>query len=68
VERQALGLIECGSLIAMIEAAHAAAKSANVTLVGYGRLGSAPLKPVSRFLLRLVHLPQRPALAQGLQN
>ena len=35
MEREALGLIECRGLVAMIEAADAAVKSANVVLVGW---------------------------------
>ena len=34
MEREALGMIECRGLVAMIEAADAAVKSANVKLVG----------------------------------
>ena len=35
---EALGMVECMGLVAMIEAADAMVKSANVTLVGYERL------------------------------
>ena len=40
MEREALGLIECRGLVAMIEAADAAVKSANVKLVGWEKIGS----------------------------
>ena len=38
MEREALGLIECRGLVAMIEAADAAVKSANVKLVGWEKI------------------------------
>ena len=38
MEREALGMIECRGLVAMIEAADAAVKSANVTLVGWEKI------------------------------
>src|SRR2546428_12880611 len=38
MEREALGLIECRGLVAMIEAADAAVKSANVVLVGWEKI------------------------------
>ena len=37
---EALGLIETRGLVAMIEAADAAVKAANVTLVGWEKIGS----------------------------
>src|SRR5438552_19197711 len=40
MEREALGLIECRGLVAMIEAADAAVKSANVVLVGWEKIRS----------------------------
>jgi microcompartment protein CcmL/EutN len=38
MEREALGMIECRGLVAMIEAADAAVKAANVTLVGWEKI------------------------------
>jgi ethanolamine utilization protein EutM len=38
---QALGMVECFGLVAMIEAADAMVKAANVTLVGYERIDAA---------------------------
>jgi hypothetical protein len=38
MEREALGLIECRGLVAMIEAADAAVKSANVVPVGWEKI------------------------------
>ena len=38
MERDALGMIECRGLVAMIEAADAAVKSANVVLVGWEKI------------------------------
>lgn len=38
--QEALGLIETRGLVAAIEAADAMSKSANVTLVGYEKIGS----------------------------
>ncbi len=38
MEREALGMIECRGLVAMIEAADAAVKSANVKLVGWEKI------------------------------
>src|SRR2546428_10322670 len=40
MEREALGLIECRGLVAMIEAADAAVKSAKVVLVGWEKIGA----------------------------
>ena len=39
-ERQALGMVECKGLIALIEAADAMLKAANVTMVGWEKIGS----------------------------
>jgi ethanolamine utilization protein EutM len=38
MDQEALGLIECRGLVAMIEAADAAVKSANVVLVGWEKI------------------------------
>jgi len=38
MEREALGMIECRGLVAMIEAADAAVKSANVVLVCWEKI------------------------------
>ncbi len=39
-ERQALGMVECKGLIALIEACDAMLKAANVTMVGWEKIGS----------------------------
>jgi len=39
-ERQALGMVECKGLISLIEAADAMLKAANVTMVGWEKIGS----------------------------
>ncbi len=39
-ERQALGMVEVKGLIALIEAADAMLKAANVTMVGWEKIGS----------------------------
>ncbi|GAC1446353.1 MAG: propanediol utilization microcompartment protein PduA [Pyrinomonadaceae bacterium] len=44
----ALGMIECKGLVAMIEAADAAVKSANVTLVGYERIDAGLVTAIVR--------------------
>lgn len=41
MQQEALGLVETKGLVAAIEAADAMVKSANVTLVGYEKIGSA---------------------------
>ena len=38
--QEALGMVECKGLVAMIEAADAMVKAANVNLVGYEKIGS----------------------------
>ena len=45
---QALGMIECMGLVAMIEAADAMVKSANVTLVGYERIDAGLVTAIVR--------------------
>ena len=47
---EALGMVECMGLVAMIEAADAMVKSANVKLVGYERI-DAGLVTAMRFCL-----------------
>src|SRR5947208_13506825 len=48
MEREALGLIECRGLIAMIEAADAAVKSANVKLVGWEKMDAGLVTAIVR--------------------
>src|ERR1700741_4261258 len=48
MEREALGLIECRGLVAMIEAADAAVKSANVELVGYEKIDAGLVTAIVR--------------------
>src|SRR2546423_14636884 len=48
MEREALGLIECRGLIAMIEAADAAVKSANVKLVGWEKIDAGLVTAIVR--------------------
>ncbi len=45
---EALGLIETRGLVAMIEAADAAVKAANVVLVGWERIGSGYVTAIFR--------------------
>ena len=44
----ALGMIECRGLVAMIEAADAMVKAANVTLVGYERVDAGLVTAIVR--------------------
>ncbi len=44
----ALGLVECRGLVAMIEAADAMVKAANVTLVGYEKIGAGFVTAIVR--------------------
>src|SRR5213075_797548 len=46
--QEALGMIECRGLVAMIEAADAAVKSANVTLVGYEKIDAGLVTAIVR--------------------
>ncbi len=48
MEREALGLIECRGLVAMIEAADAAVKSANVKLVGWEKIDAGLVTVIVR--------------------
>ena len=48
MEREALGLIECRGLVAMIEAADAAVKSANVTLIGWEKIDAGLVTAIVR--------------------
>ena len=45
---QALGMVECMGLVAMIEAADAMVKAANVTLVGYERIDAGLVTAIVR--------------------
>ncbi len=45
---QALGMIECRGLVAMIEAADAAVKSANVVLVGWEKIDAGLVTVIVR--------------------
>ena len=45
---EALGMVECMGLVAMIEAADAMVKSANVTLVGYERIDAGLVTAIVR--------------------
>src|SRR5437762_510169 len=46
--QEALGLIECRGLVAMIEAADAAVKSANVVLVGWEKIDAGLVTAIVR--------------------
>src|SRR5216110_957987 len=48
MEREALGLIECRGLVAMIEAADAAVKSANVPQVGWENIDAGLVTAIVR--------------------
>ena len=48
MEREALGMIECRGLVAMIEAADAAVKAANVTLVGWEKVDAGLVTAIVR--------------------
>src|SRR3982750_1344631 len=45
---EALGMVECMGLVAMIEAADAMVKSANVTLVGYKKIDAGLVTAIGR--------------------
>ena len=45
---EALGMIECFGLVAMIEAADTMVKAANVTLVGYDRIDAGLVTSIVR--------------------
>ena len=45
---QALGMVECRGLVAMIEAADAMVKAANVTLVGYEKIDAGLVTAIVR--------------------
>jgi microcompartment protein CcmL/EutN len=45
---QALGMVECMGLVAMIEAADAMVKAANVTLVGYEKIDAGLVTAIVR--------------------
>ena len=46
--QEALGMIECRGLVAMIEAADAAVKAANVTLVGWEKIDAGLVTAIVR--------------------
>lgn len=48
MEREALGMIECRGLVAMIEAADAAVKAANVQLVGWEKIDAGLVTAIVR--------------------
>ena len=48
MEREALGMIECRGQVAMIEAADAAVKSANVVLVGWEKIDAGLVTAIVR--------------------
>src|SRR2546425_5114386 len=48
MEREALGLIECRGLVAMIEAADAMVKGANVRLVGWEKIDAGLVTAIVR--------------------
>src|SRR2546430_13880547 len=48
MEQEALGLIECRGLVAMIEAADAAVKGANVKLVGWEKIDAGLVTAIVR--------------------
>ena len=48
MEQQALGMIECRGLVAMIEAADAAVKAANVKLVGWEKIDAGLVTAIVR--------------------
>lgn len=48
MKREALGMIECRGLVAMIEAADAAVKSANVVLVGWEKIDAGLVTAIVR--------------------
>ncbi len=45
---EALGMVECRGLVAMIEAADAMVKAANVTLVGYEKIDAGLVTAIVR--------------------
>jgi ethanolamine utilization protein EutM len=47
-EMEALGMVECRGLVAMIEAADAMVKAANVTLVGYEKIDAGLVTAIVR--------------------
>ena len=46
--QEALGMVECKGLVAMIEAADAMVKAANVQLVGYEKIGAGFVTAIVR--------------------
>jgi microcompartment protein CcmL/EutN len=62
---EALGMIECMGLVAMIEAADAAVKSANVTLVGYERIDAGLVTAIVRGEVAAVQAAVQAGAAAG---
>lgn len=60
MQKEALGMIETKGLVGAIEAADAMVKSANVTLVGYEKIGSGLVTVMVRgdvgAVLSLIHI------------
>ena len=62
--QEALGMVETKGLVAMIEAADAMVKAANVTLVGYEKIGAGFVTAIVRgdvAAVRRVRMRRRPA-------
>lgn len=62
---EALGMIECFGLVAMIEAADAAVKSANVELVGYERIDAGLVTAIVRGEVAAVQAAVQAGAAAG---
>ncbi len=60
--QEALGMVETKGLVAMIEAADAMVKAANVTLIGYEKIGAGFVTAAARRVGELVsvHVIPRP--------
>ena len=63
---EALGMVECMGLVAMIEAADAMVKAANVTLVGYEKVDAGLVTAIVRGEVGAVNLQLRGASVKGL--
>ena len=57
--QEALGMVECKGLVAMIEAADAMVKAANVQLVGYEKIGAGFVTAIERFFRRSAAMLRR---------
>ena len=64
----ALGMVECRGLVAMIEAADAMVKAANVRLVGYEKIDAGLVTAIVRGEVVSTHVIPRPhaEVGQGL--